>query len=439
MKFALMIAFSLAAGTVQAQTSCSHRLLVSGYFSNNVHVYDACSGAFERLLDDRNRIAGAQTTRVSDDGKLYVVSEGNGQILRYDAATLAFEDGVIALPANFGGTGMVLADGGEIWVAGYNYDGVRRFSASGQSLGDAVAPRAGGLNGADNGMVVGPDGRLYVPGYDSNNVVRRDPATGQTTQFISGGSGGLNETRGILFEPGGQTVLVSSEGNGRVLRYNAASGAFIATAIGGLNRPTGMAYHPDGSLLIADADSVDKYDPTSYALRSTLALSAAGQVSGPTFITLLPVNATPTIDLSQVGSQYWISGLGPITQRTIAIDLMASTTGPAFGSAFDPAELIAKRWGSVRIEFTSCTHANFSWDSTGGDSAGFGTGNYPMQRIVENELTQRCLAQGFDNANDMQWIVGSWYGGDARNGEGILIDKTIDGRAFVAWFTYRPR
>mgnify|MGYP000092970070 CR=1 FL=1 len=35
--------------------------------------------------------------------------------------------------------------------------------------------------------------------------------------------------------------------------------------------------------------------------------------------------------------------------------------------------------------------------------------------------------------------LGSWYGGDARNGEGILIDKTADGRAFVAWFTYRPR
>lgn len=439
MKFAMMIAFSLAASSLQAQTACSHRLLVSGYFSNNVHVFDACSGAFERLLDNNNRISGAQTTRIGSDGKLYVVSEGNGQILRYDAGTLAFDDGVIALPTNFGGTGMVLTEGGEIWVAGYNYDGVRRFSSTGQSLGDAVAPRAGGLNGADNGMVIGPDGRLYVPGYDSDNVVRRDPGTGQTSTFISPGAGGLNETRGILFEPGGQTVLISSEGNGRVLRYNAASGAFIATAINGLNRPTGLAYHPDGSLLVADADSVDKYDPTTYAVRGTLATSAAGQVGGPTFITLLPVPAAQTVDLSQVGTQYWISGLGPIIQRSIAIDLVASTTGPAFGNAYNPAELVAKRWGSMRIDFTSCTRANFSWESSGTDSAGFGNGSYAMQRIVENELTQRCLAQGFDNAHDMQWIVGSWYGGDARNGEGILIDKTLDGRAFVAWFTYRPR
>jgi sugar lactone lactonase YvrE len=434
-----MIALALAAGSVHAQTSCSHRLLVSGYFSNNVHVYDACTGAFERLLDNNNRIAGAQATRVGADGKLYVVSEGNGQILRYHAATLAFEDGVVALPANFGGTGMVLVDGGEIWVAGYNYDGVRRFSSAGQSLGDAVAPRAGGLNGADNGMVVGPDGRLYVPGYDSDNVVRRDPASGQTTTFINSGAGGLNETRGILFEPGGQTLLVSSEGNGRVLRYNAINGAFLSSAISGLNRPTGMAYHPDGSLLVADADAVVKYDPVSYARRATLATAAAGQVSGPTFITLLPVTSSTAVDATQVGTQYWISGNGPILGRTIAIDQIISTTGPAFGSAYNPAELTIKRWGSMRVEFTSCTRANFSWESSGVDSAGFGSGSYPLQRIVENELSQRCQQQGFENANDLQWIVGAWYGGDARNGEGLLIDKTLDGRAFVAWFTYRPR
>lgn len=439
MKLAWMIALGLAASTAQAQSSCSARLLVSGYFSNNVHVYNACSGAFERLLDNQNRIAGAQTTRVGADGKLYVVSEGNGQVLRYDAQSLAFEDAAVALPATFGGTGLVLAAGGEFWVAGYNYDGVRRFSSSGQSLGDAVAPRAAGLNGADNGMVVGPDGRLYVPGYDSDNVVRRDPASGQTSVFIAAGAGGLNETRGILFEPGGQSVLVSSEGNGRVLRYNASTGAFLSTAISGLNRPTGMAYHPDGSLLVADADAVVKYDPVSYANRGVLTTSAAGQVSGTTFITVVPVASTSPIDQTQVGNQYWVSGSGPINQRSIEVETVVSTVGPAFGADYNPAELVVKRWGSMRVEFTSCTQANFSWDASGANSSGFGSGSYVMQRAAANEFTQRCQQQGFANANDLQWIVGTWYGGDARNGEGILIDKLLDGRAFVAWFTYRPR
>ncbi len=439
MKLTWMIALGLVAGTAHAQSSCSARLLVSGYFSNNVHVYNACSGAFERLLDDQNRIAGAQATRLGSDGKLYVVSEGNGQVLRYDAQTLAFEEGAIALPATFGGTGLVLADGGEIWVAGYNYDGVRRFSNSGQSLGDAIAPRAAGLNGADNGMVIGPDGRLYVPGYDSDNVVRRDAASGQTSVFIAAGAGGLNETRGILFEPGGQGVLVSSEGNGRVLRYNASTGAFLSIAISGLNRPTGLAYHPDGSLLVADADAVVKYDPVSYASRGVLTTAAAGQVDGTTFITLVPVAETSPIDQTQVGNQYWVSGSGPINQRSIEIDQVVSTVGPAFGATYNPAELVVKRWGSLRVEFTSCTRANFSWDASGTNSSGFGSGSYALQRAAENEFTQRCLQQGFADANDLQWIVGTWYGGDARNGEGILIDKLPGGRAFVAWFTYRPR
>lgn len=437
MKFPLMIALSLAASSLQAQSTCNARLLVSGYFSDNVHVYNACSGAFERVLDDQHRIAGAQTTRISADGKLYVVSEGSGQVLRYDARTLAFEAVAVALPGGFGATGMVLT-GDEIWVAGYDYDGVKRFTTGGQALADAVAPRAGGLNGADNGMVLGPDGRLYVPGYDSDNVVRRDPTSGQTTVFITAGAGGLNETRGILFEPSGQTLLVTSEANGRVLRYNASNGAYLSTVISGLSRPTGITYHPDGSLLVADADAVRKYDPVSYAARGTLTTAAAGQVNGTTFITVLPA-ITQSVDSSQIGSQYWISGTGPISQRRIDIDQMVSTVGPAFGADYNPAELVVKRWGSMRVEFSSCTRAQFNWDATGANSAGFGSGSYPMQRAIENELTARCQQQGFANADDMQWIVGTWYGGDTRNGEGILIDKTPDGRAFVAWFTYRPR
>ncbi len=47
--FLLALVLALA-GLPAAAQECSHRLFVSGYFSNNVHVYDACTGEFQRVL-----------------------------------------------------------------------------------------------------------------------------------------------------------------------------------------------------------------------------------------------------------------------------------------------------------------------------------------------------------------------------------------------------
>lgn len=293
MKTVVMITLALAAGVADAQTSCSAKLLVSGYFSN-VHIYDACSGAFERALDTEGRIAGAQATRIGPDGKLYVISETNGRVLRYSATTFEFEAIAANVAANFGATGLSFSGSDEMLVGGYSADLVRRYNLStGNLAGDLFPAGASGLNGPDNGQVFGPDGKLYIPGYDSDNVIRFDPGTSQTSVFIATRSGGLNETRGIQFETGGQSVLITSEGSGQVLRYNASTGAFITALISGLNRPTGMAYHPDGSLLVGDAVAVRKYDPQTGALLGVLATAAAGAVNGLTFITIVP--AEPSI------------------------------------------------------------------------------------------------------------------------------------------------
>ena len=92
----------------------------------------------------------------------------------------------------------------------------------------------------------------------------------------------------------------------------------------------------------------------------------------------------------------------------------------------------------MRIEFTSCNTANFSWQSDETNSAGFGSGSYAISRIVNTEATTRCQQQGFAAA-DKSWMVGAWWGGDARSGEGILLDHRVsDGLTFAAWFTFRP-
>lgn len=427
----------LLAGNLQAQ--CPNTLLVSGYFSDNVHLYDACSGAFEGLLGTPGRLAGAQATKIGPDGHLYVVAENRDRIVRYDAQTLAFIDDALELPAGFGATGVAFR-GNEIWVASYSLSLVRRFDlASGEALGDAVASGAGGLAGADNGMTFGPDGMLYVPGFDSHSVVRHDPVSGVTTTFISPRSGGLFRTRGIVFEPGGETLLVSSEGSGQILRYAANDGRFLSEVIGGLNRPTGMVFHPDGSLLVANAGNVIRVDTAAGTNLGALASASAGSASGLTYLTLLPSGDADTVDASQVGSQYWIAGAGPMDGNTIDIQDMASSVGAAFGDDFSPDQVVRKRWGSARIVFSSCTEGHFSWDSTGPDAAGFGSGSYPLYRLLASDATRRCQAQGFDGIDDRDWVAGSWYGGPERDGEGLMLDLNTDGIAFLTWFTYRPQ
>lgn len=423
----------VASADLRAQ--CAERVLVSGYFSNNVHIYDACSGAFERVLDDQGRIRGAQALRVGPDGRLYVVSENNGRILRYDARTLDYIDTFIVTGAGFDPTGVAFGPDGDVYVGGYTADSVRRYDGTTGALEATVVPaRAAGLNGPDNGLTFGPDGRLYIPGYDSNSVVVYDPASGSTSGFITGGSGGLRLTRGILFEANGN-VLVSGEGNGSILRYG-PTGNFIGVFAPGLGAPAGMGYLADGRIVVATTGTTADIVSTSGSLVGPLNGPTSGGLNGATFAIALPKGAS--VDLSQVGSQYWIVGAGSMSAgRVLELDLV-SATGTVFGSAFAPQDVVRKRWGRLRIEFTSCTTANLAWTSSGANSAGFGDFGYPLTLLVPTAFTTACQAQPFAQAQGVDWINGTWFGGGPRDGEGWMINRAPDGTVFVAFFTHRP-
>jgi hypothetical protein len=151
-----------------------------------------------------------------------------------------------------------------------------------------------------------------------------------------------------------------------------------------------------------------------------------------------PAASVVGVDASQVGTQYWVVGDAAFANRVLQIDSVFSATGTGFGPNLHFSELAVKRWGSIRVELTSCNEALFSWDSTGPTSAGFGAGSYPVYRFFENEDTARCRAQGLDAA-DKSWVNGQWWGKEARSGEGWFLDRGADGRAFFAWFTHRPR
>jgi hypothetical protein len=117
-----------------------------------------------------------------------------------------------------------------------------------------ITAGSGGLS-SPGGITLGPDGNVYVA--DNNGaVLRYNAATGAyISTFVSQGSGGLSGLSGncLAFGPDGN-LYVSSANTNQVLEYNGSTGAFIKTFIaagsGGLTDPRGLTFGPDGNLYV---------------------------------------------------------------------------------------------------------------------------------------------------------------------------------------------
>lgn len=435
--YACFSAISVLIGS-HTYAACSHHLLVSGYFSNNVAIFDACSGDFLRNLDSASRIVRPQAVHLTSDGLLYVVSEGNDRILRYRASDYSFLDTFAQLGASVNPTGVAVGEDDHVYVGGYGSDSVLRLDGQNGSVLSVVIAPGSGLVGPDNGLGFGPDGFLYVPGYESDNISRVNPISGALqANFVAPRSGGLNEPRGILFESNRTSFLVSGEGSGAIYRYRLSDGALMQTLITGLSRPTGMAFAPDGSLLVfANPGSVYRFNAQTGAALGTLLNASAAGVSGGTYLTLVP-NPELTVDATQIGSQYWVFGSGSAGARSLDVELF-SATGAEFGPAFDPDSIVRKRWGSLNLTFTACDRANFRYDSTGDNSANFGAFSYDVVRLIDSDATIACRNQGFAAATGRAWMTGTWYQ-PQRSGEGVLLEVAADGTVVASYFTHVPR
>jgi streptogramin lyase len=430
-RLAAVVVLLLGAVSALAQQPCASRLFLSGYFST-VHVYDACTGTYLRDLDARSRITGAQAVKLGPDGFIYVVSEETNSILRYRNDTLDFVD--VFATAPIAPTGIAFDSQGRLYVAGYSSQSVQRFGRDGKFIDTVVPARAAGVGGPDNGMTFGPDGLLYIPGYDSDSVVRHDIASGQSSVAVPARAAGLIRTRGILPAKDGRALFVTGEGSGQVLRYQLDTGAVTELARG-FSKPTGIAYAPDGNLVVVNGTSVVRVNPANGAVLGTLLAANAGGVSGPTYIAVIAKAATA--NAAVIGSQYWI--VGETTMAGNVLEFPAYTAlGTGFGDQLAASEVQRINWGTIRIEFQSCTRGTLSWASSGAGTGDFGNGGYPLERFYASEMTARCEQQGFANA-EKSWVNGMWWGGPARSGEGFFLDRRSDGYTFLAWFTHRPQ
>jgi hypothetical protein len=281
--FALFILlFALCALPVSAQTPCPSKLFVSGYGST-VHIYDACTGAFLRVLDTRSRINGAQAVKIGPDDNIYVVSENLSKILKYNRDTFDFMGEFASV--NGGPTGLDFDRQGRMYVARYGASSVRRYDTNGVFIDEPV-PAGPRLVGPDNGMLFGPDDKLYIPGYDSSNVMRFDPATNELVEVVPAGAQGLSAARGLRVAKDNQHLWLTAELSGQLFKFNIATRA-LTLVTSGLTRPTGIDYAPDGSLLVNSSGAVVKIDPATGARLGTFVAAGTGGLALPTYITVI--------------------------------------------------------------------------------------------------------------------------------------------------------
>ncbi|MCA9753130.1 MAG: NHL repeat-containing protein, partial [Gemmatimonadetes bacterium] len=217
------------------------------------------------------------------DASLLISCSASSSVVRYSFRSRLVKPFVTPGSGGLNATSdLVTGADGFVYVVSQNDDRVRRYDGlTGAFIDVFVAAGSGGLN-VPVGLDFGPDGSLYVASAATNAVLRYDGATGAfLNAFVPAGAGGLSQPTGIRFGPGGD-LFVASWSNDRIIRYDGATGApmgdFVPAGSGGLDAPRGVRFGPDGDLYVTEQtnDSVRRYDGTTGAFLGVFVSAGSG-------------------------------------------------------------------------------------------------------------------------------------------------------------------
>lgn len=271
-----------------------YRIWVSGYTSETVHRYEVDTGLQVGTLE---AIPGAQSIRQGPDGMLYVVSEEEHEVHRYDPdgtflgvfvgddpATPEDEAGGLRKP-----TAAAFGPDGNLYVNSFTKNNVLKFDGkTGAFIDIFIDVTEGNLNGPDAGMKFGPDGKLYVPNFNNDRVLHFDGETGEPLGVFA--STGLQNPRDIVFHE--NSVFVSSWGNDRIIRYD-LEGNFVSI-FATTSRPSGIAFSPfDGDLYTTtdNKNHVKKFDGRTGEALGKVVQNDEGGLTGGTYLTFVREDA----------------------------------------------------------------------------------------------------------------------------------------------------
>jgi hypothetical protein len=118
------------------------------------------------------------------------------------------------------------------------------------------------------------------------------------------------------------------------------------------------------------------------------------------------------------GNQMWLVGLADLQSGQTAVTIpVVVTSGPKFGPDYDPAALNRTPWGTLSLNFSTCSAGILSYAS----SVGFGSGAINLSRLTS--LTQvRC-----DDPPPVAGLTpGRW------TGSGVCFYVSQDGRSLTS-------
>jgi len=76
------------------------------------------------------------------------------------------------------------------------------------------------------------------------------------------------------------------------------------------------------------------------------------------------------------GNQMWLVGSGPVDGDTAVVPVQV-TSGPVYGEAYDPNDVVRENWGTLTFTFTSKDTGTVARSST----MGYGTTTYDIERV----------------------------------------------------------
>jgi DNA-binding beta-propeller fold protein YncE len=274
-------------------TAAQADLFLSGFNTNAVYRYDETTGApvgsgvFIAAGSGLNLPHGI--LRMAD-GSFIVASAGNDTVLRYSstgASLGAFiangANGVPALTLDYP-VDFALGGDGLLYVTSQLNDRVVRFNATTGAFVDVFI--SGGTLDGPSGLAFAANGDLYVVGRFSNNVIRYDDATGSVVGAFAPAA--FNQPFGIAVHPGDGVLYVANGSANQIRSLDPTTGATLGNInTGSLNLPIGLEFGPGGDLFAASFNNnkVARFDGTTSTYEGDFITTGSAGVSGTNFFT----------------------------------------------------------------------------------------------------------------------------------------------------------